>query len=64
MTTATNVGNCSVLNSTTVTCQLFTGEVVNPGDAVSVTLNGVVNPPDTADHNATVSTTSRLKSLG
>src|SRR5262249_6096516 len=41
------------------TCFLFAGAVVHPGDTLSTTINGAINPPTTATNpTVTVATTS------
>src|SRR6202012_3920509 len=63
--TATNSpqvgGSCSE-SGTTVTCAIFGGDAVNPGDTVTVELDGVTNPGTPSNGNnlysVTVSTTS------
>ena len=55
--TNTQVGSCNV-SGVTATCSLFSGASTNPGDALSVTLNEVINPTAGAAYIASVSTTA------
>src|SRR6202035_2268742 len=46
-----------------VTCYLYGGSVVNGGDTVVVTLNGVNNPTTTGAHTLTIATSSDTPSV-
>ncbi len=59
-TTAQDVGYCYDTSTTTVFCYLSGGKVINAGDAVTVTLNGVVNPNEAGSYNATVHTSADI----
>jgi hypothetical protein len=59
---ATTVAFCGRVAATmTLTCPLGTGKVVHAGDALTATINGVVNPSTTKQYIVTISTTSDTK---
>jgi hypothetical protein len=66
---ATVVGNscghtAAGVNPPVLTCSIFNGSAVNPGDTVTVTLNGVTNPGSATNATATISTTSDTGASG
>ena len=67
-TTGLQVGNfCSHtaagVNPPVATCNIFNGSVVNAGDGVSITINGVTNPSAAGNDSAQISTTSDVASV-
>jgi hypothetical protein len=68
-TTGLLVGNscthtAAAVNPPVLTCSIFNGSAIGPGHGVSVTLNGITNPPTTATDTALISTTSDLSPVG
>ncbi len=58
-TTVNNIDyGCVVSSGTTLSCGVFLGQTVNPGDVVSVTIQAVTNPSTTGSKTVTVSTSS------
>ena len=53
-----DVGNCSNPVGAAVQCGLFSGRVIAPGAAVTITFGGVTNGPAGADKTVSVATTS------
>ena len=51
-------GDCNNTSGSTETCIIFNGDSVNPGDSVTVELDGVINPSPTTTATASVATTS------
>ncbi len=60
VTTDQAVGSCFGPSGGASECYLFSGEVINAGDEVRVTLNGITNPSTAGDYNLDVSTTSDI----
>jgi hypothetical protein len=55
---ATQVGNCYLNGTETVTCQFFGGETINPSTNVQIVLNGLSNPSSTKAYLLALSSTS------
>jgi len=60
-TTGNNIDyGCVVGSGTTLSCGVFLGGTVNPGDVVTVTIRAATNPSTTGSKTVTVSTSSDL----
>ena len=67
-TTNTLVGNfcahtATGVNPPVLTCNIFSGSTAGPPHVVTVTVNGIINPPAAASETAQISTTSDLPSV-
>jgi hypothetical protein len=58
VTTGQSVGSCGVPSGLTIRCSLLSNGVINAGDDVRVTFNGITNPSTAGDYTIDVSTTS------
>ncbi len=64
LTTATNVGSCGNPSGLVIQCSLFSANTIGAGHNITITFNGITNPPfQGTDNRARVSTTSDTQTV-